>query len=59
MTKSRHGLRREVFDDLERDHFAGNLGKALDAAANVDEVILIEINDVACTIPPNPRELGG
>ena len=57
MGKARRSVGRVLLDNFERNHFTGNLGKALDAPANGHKAFIVDRHDVARCVPA--RTLGG
>src|SRR6202167_5617405 len=58
MAEARCRLSGYAFHRLERDHLAGNLGEALDATPDVNEIVPVYFDDVACRVPSVADRLG-
>ncbi|MCY1464799.1 hypothetical protein D9M71_828680 [compost metagenome] len=51
MQAARRGAGGDLLDHFQRDHLAGQLGEALEAAADVQEAVGVELDDVAGGVP--------
>ena len=50
------GLHRKFLDDFERNHFAGDFGESLQAAADMQESVVVTFDDGTVMTPIEPGQ---